>query len=90
MLDNNDRKIIIVLKSIFEGIPVKLGGVEYNLCDNYELCVQLKKVSNGKEEVIYSKVDIPASEFFRMCTELTDDEVASIASNITVKAFRNE
>ena len=90
-MTNNEAKILVVIKALIESVPVRLDGVEYNICENYDLCIPLEReASDGQRKVFYSKVDIGVGEFLRMCSELPDDKLTEIVSALTVKTFTEE
>jgi len=72
---------VIVLKSLFAGIPVKVDNEDWYLSDDNNICVKRVQESAGEKNDVYLKIDISLSSFINMCDKMSDDDVYIISSN---------
>jgi hypothetical protein len=85
------KNSLVILKSLLEGHPVKMGDYIYMLDDDQNLCVQGFEYNDKKElEWLGTllKVDYTLGDFLRECDRLTFDEVFLIGANTALKRSR--
>jgi len=79
------HKALHVLKSILNGIPVKIGVHTYCMSDNYELLIEGRAmdIKTGETRITYLYADISIGAFFRMVDkEMTEDDIFGVTANM--------
>ena len=87
MDQEKDRKVLITLGALFEGVPVKLFGYECRLSDEGGLAIPFTK-SDG--EVVWHELPCDLKSFIRECWNLPDDYIFELASALTLTKLKRE
>lgn len=77
----------IILRSLLAGIPVVKEDQIYVFDETYRLCVEYDKYQDGKyvgKTLMVLYLGIGLSDFIVWCDEFTDEEIAIVASNLTL------
>lgn len=85
------EKSVIVLEALHNGITVNMDDREFCLDDDNILAIigyrynDNANLDDEPDEKILLPCDLPVGLFINMCNKLTDDEIAVIVGNLTLK-----
>lgn len=76
------QKTLIVLKALFQGIPIKNKNSTIVCSENDEIAIKID------DEKCYT-IEWPINDFIKFCNKMSDDEIAILAAELALNKQPN-